>query len=226
MQVSGSARDGEVDVVTRALLGMLATESFNAMTKEARATAPSMSRLLIWVTSIWGRHISRGCERAECEGQLSPRAQVELDRLRDSALHLAATDSGPFEALVECGTTAGRRHRVTVEPDTPPTCECSHLVVTGLPCSHILAGAKCLSALPRRPSVAATSLCHTAHTSVSLQRVYNSVGSVGIPDDAALVGDDLQAPMWVELARIALDKQRSEEAKVSQGVGAARWWTP
>ncbi len=207
--------------MTRALLGMFATESFNAMTKEARATAPSMSRLLISVTNIWGRHICRGWERAECEGQLTPRAQVELDRLRDSASHLAAIDSGPFDALVECGAMAGRRYRVTVEPDTPPTCECSHFVVTGLPCSHILAAAKCLSALPRRPNVAATSLCHPSHTSVSLQRVYNASGSAGVPGDC-LVGDDLQAPVWVELARMALEKQRSEEAQVSQGVVAAR----
>ena len=165
--------------MTRALLGMFATESFNAMTKEARATAPSMSRLLISVTNIWGRHICRGWERAECEGQLTPRAQVELDRLRDSASHLAAIDSGPFDALVECGAMAGRRYRVTVEPDTPPTCECSHFVVTGLPCSHILAAAKCLSALPRRPNVAATSLCHPSHTSVSEQLSKEPVSTQG-----------------------------------------------
>ena len=128
------------------------TESFNAMTKEVRVAAPSFSRLLIDITSIWASHLaSSWMEAGSTTNALTRSKQPTLDALKDTATTLGAQKQAPGCVIVHSDLDPGGLMSVISSDSgfraTGATCQCTYLAVVGLPCAHVIAGANAISVL-------------------------------------------------------------------------------
>ena len=198
------------------------TESFNAMTKEVRVAAPSFSRLLIDITSIWASHLaSSWMEAGSATNALTRSKQPTLDALKDTATTLGAQKQAPGCVIVHSDLDPGGLMSVISSDSgfraTGATWQCTYLAVVGLPCAHVIAGANAISG-PRVAHVAAASFVHKAHTQRALYEVYGVLGNQGLPNPTTLQADSLQPPVWVEESRRALEAQRDAERAISRGM--------
>ena len=196
------------------------------MTKEVRVAAPSFSRLLIDITSIWASHLaSSWMEAGSATNALTRSKQAKLDALKDTAATLGAQKQAQGCVIVHSDLDPGGLMSVKfdlISSDsgfraTGATCDCTYLAVVGLPCAHVIAGANAISG-PRVAHVAAASFVHKAHTQRALYEVYGVLGHEGPPNPTTLKADNLQPPVWVEESRRALEAQRDAERAISRGM--------
>ena len=200
------------------------------MTKEVRVSAPSFSRLLVDITSIWASHLTAswmeaGSTTVHCTNALTRSKQVTLDALKDTATTLGAQKQAPGCVIVHSDLDPGGLMSVKfdlISSDSGfrvsgATCDCTYLAVVGLPCAHVIAGANAITG-PRVAHVAAASFVHKAHTQRALYEVYGVLGHEGPPNPTTLKADSLQPPVWVEESRRALEAQRDAERAISRGM--------
>ena len=196
------------------------------MTKDARATAPSFSRLLVDITCAWAQHLNAGwMAAAVATSALTREKQAVLDRVTAAATSLGVKRHAPGSVMVHNDLEPGALMSVTFNltrsesgfSATSAMCDCTYLAVVGLPCAHVIAAANAISG-PRVAHVRATSIADKAHTQRALYEVYGVLGHRGPPNPTRLKPDSLQPPVWLEESRRAIEVQCDAERATSRGM--------